>query len=80
MPGSIFTGKKEGCTDKSIFLPATGHRNRLGLYQYKNRCSYMSSHCNSPLAIDVVYIEGDFATTSSMYLRSQGLPVRAVWE
>lgn len=82
MPGSIFTGKKEGYTDKSIFLPAVGHRSNLILAQYGKRCSYMSSHgvSNDPLKYDVVYLEEKVALWRFSYLRFQGVPVRAVWE
>ena len=83
MAGSIFTGKKEGYTDKSIFLPAVGHRARLNVYQYQKRSSYMSSQCteNESLSNYAVFLDARHGISwRYAYLRSQGLPVRAVWE
>ena len=82
MPGSIFTGKKEGYTDKSIFFPAIGHRSNLRLYQYKNRCSYMTStsYVNDPQKQCVTWMEVIDVARKFGYFRYAGVPVRAVWE
>jgi len=41
--GSIYTSKKAGYTDKSIFLPATGGGGRDGLYYAGTTGNYWSS-------------------------------------
>ena len=82
--GCLVTSNKEGFADRSIFLPAAGHRSNGVTYQ-GSTCSYWSTSHASPLAY---FAEYWFFNEKGLYYsdildrrdRSQGLPIRPVSE
>ncbi len=79
--GRRFTSKKEGYTDKSIFLPAAGYKNGTSSYGAGNYGNYRSSSLYSTPS-QAKYL--DFSTGSYLYLRSEsrhyGFSIRPVCE
>lgn len=77
--GIWFTSKKEGYTDKKIFLPISGYRFESGFWD-KNYGFYRSSslHPNTPCSTDILYFH-DASVTTILQNRYHGQPVRPVF-
>ena len=75
--GCLVTSKKEGYTDRSIFLPAAGIRFETNCYDC---CAYMCrSLCQeSPHHTIMLYYDDEDGIETSMISRNQGLSVRPV--
>lgn len=83
--GVVFTSKKEGFTDKSIFLPAGGRGCGANLENLNERLFYWTSY--NPSFPHILYGYGPASSLSSLtlYLKadpseSYGMPIRPVTE
>ncbi|MDO4824304.1 MAG: Ig-like domain-containing protein [Bacteroidales bacterium] len=77
--GRWFTSKKEGYTDKKIFLPISGYRYESGFWSSSTTGLYRSSslHPNTPCSTDILYFH-DASVTTILKDRYLGQPVRPV--
>jgi len=76
--GSIFTSKKAGFTDKSIFLPAAGSGGRDGLYFAGSTGYYWSSTVATLNNSWYLVFYSSANVEMEMNLRSNGQPIRPV--
>jgi len=76
--GSVFTSKKAGFTNKSIFLPAAGGGGRDGLYYARTTGYYWSSTVGTINNSWYLVFYSSINVEEEMNLRSNGLPIRPV--
>lgn len=76
--GSVFTSKKAGYTDNSIFLPAAGAGGKDGLYYASTTGHYWSSTVDSLNNSWYLVFYSSINVNMETNYRSNGLPIRPV--
>jgi hypothetical protein len=80
MMGYLFTGKKEGYTDRSIFIPAAGYYYESRVDNYKTYGDYWTSTVNSEANAYGMRFYDNTLTTTAYDKSRYGLAVRPVQE